>query len=246
MKNLIKRVARRVFGISGKKVPANHSRLTTHKFVPDANQKFLWIQQLEIKTVLDIGAHEGKTAIQFLSLFPDANIHSFEPIPECYSKLVEKTKNEKRCKTYNLAIGETGGTIEFHQSSYSPSSSILPMAKAHEEAFPFTEGGKKVSVNVTSLDSFASQNTFETPLAMKIDVQGYEWQVLKGAINTLKNTKLILIETSFVELYKDQKLFSSIYEMLIQQGFVYVGSFDQLFNPNNGKPIQQDAIFIRN
>jgi hypothetical protein len=88
----------RFFGIEihreRKQVKADLS--VKHKFVPNQDEKYLWIKNMGIKTVLDIGAHEGKTAIQFLSLFPEAAIHSFEPIPACYEKLVEKTKDEKR------------------------------------------------------------------------------------------------------------------------------------------------------
>lgn len=216
-----------------------------HKFVPDAHEKNLWIKEMGIKTVLDIGAHEGKTAVSFLELFPEATIYSFEPIPQCYEKLVERTKDYPRCKTFNCAIGEASGTIEFHQSNYSPSSSILRMAKSHEQAFPFTEGSVKLNVPVIALDDFLIKENIDGHLAMKIDVQGYEWQVLNGAKKALEKVKLLLIETSFIELYESQKLFSDIYSRLINEGFVYAGSFDQLFNPHNGKPIQQDAIFIK-
>lgn len=235
------------FGIEIRRAPRPVKKVTPvgHKFVPAENERYLWIQNMGIRSVLDVGAHEGKTAVCFLSLFPDAHIYSFEPIPECFAKLNEKISGNKRCRAFNLAVGENIGVIEFHQSAYSPSSSILPMAKAHEEAFPFTQGGNKVEVNVITLDHFIQENKLENPLAIKIDVQGFEWQVIKGATETLKKTKLLLIETSFVELYKYQKLFADIYNEMIRLGFIYAGSFDQLFDPHNGIPIQQDAIFIK-
>lgn len=237
----------KLFGFEVRRTPKKDKKLVLappQKFVPTKEEKFKWISDLNISSVLDIGAHEGKTAIQFLDIFPKANIYSFEPIPECYEKLAIKTKGNSRIQTFNFAVGDSNGKVTFHQSTYSPSSSILPMAKAHEDAFPFTEGGKKVEVELITLDSFYLKNKLESPLALKIDVQGFEWQVLKGASLVLEKAKLLLIETSFVELYKDQKFFDEIYTYLINLGFSYAGSFDQLFDPNNGLPIQQDAIFL--
>jgi len=237
-----------IFGIEIKRAPKPKAKTVLgpqHKFVPGSDEKHLWIKNMGIKTVLDVGAHEGKTALQFLELFPGAEIHSFEPIPDCFAKLCEKTAHQSRCHAYNVAVGAEKGTISFHQSNYSPSSSILPMAKAHEQAFPFTAGGTEIKVEMTTLDDFTEAQKLVGPFALKIDVQGFEWQVLMGATQTLEKVRLLIVETSFVELYSEQKLFTDLYGWLTKNGFVYNGSFDQLFDPSNGFPIQQDAIFIR-
>jgi hypothetical protein len=80
---------------------------------------------------------------------------------------------------------------------------------------------------------------------LKIDTQGFEKNVLLGGTEMLKRVRLIIVETSFGELYKDQPRFPEIYRMLQERGFEYRGSWDQFHNPKDGAPIQQDGIFLR-
>ena len=80
---------------------------------------------------------------------------------------------------------------------------------------------------------------------MKIDVQGYEKNVLAGANKLLECTKIIIIELSFEELYIDSPLFEEIYEILYKRDFRYRGIWEQANNPLNGKPLYQDAVFIK-
>jgi hypothetical protein len=81
---------------------------------------------------------------------------------------------------------------------------------------------------------------------LKIDVQGYELNVLRGAEKTLIDVDIILIETSFYELYKNQPLFKDIYDFLSNRGFDYYGSFEQLYDLRDGRILQADSIFISN
>jgi hypothetical protein len=55
----------------------------------------------------------------------------------------------------------------------------------------------------------------------------------------------VIVETSFVELYEGQPLFGEVYSQLLEQGFRYIGSWDQFLDPQNGRPLQQDGIFLR-
>jgi hypothetical protein len=80
---------------------------------------------------------------------------------------------------------------------------------------------------------------------LKIDTQGFEENVLTGGERTLPQTKIIIVETSFGELYRGQPRFTEIYRWLEERGFEYRGSWGQLNNPKEGMPIQQDGIFIR-
>jgi len=86
---------------------------------------------------------------------------------------------------------------------------------------------------------------FEDNILLKVDVQGYEHKVIDGSRNILNMVKVIIIETSFHELYEGQPLFAEIYELLNRLGFVYSGSWGELKSPLDGAPLQQDSIFIR-
>ena len=80
---------------------------------------------------------------------------------------------------------------------------------------------------------------------VKIDVQGLEDKVIAGGEDVIAAARVLIIETSFVPLYKGGPLFHDIYAILKQRGFTYHGNFEQLVSPQDGRVLQADAIFIR-
>jgi hypothetical protein len=119
------------------------------------------------------------------------------------------------------------------------------MNALHKEAFPFTAEEVKEEIEVRTLDSFLGELELEKNVLLKIDVQGFEEQVLKGAVKTLDQVKMIIIELTFVQLYEGQPLFDPMYRTLTAMGFEYAGSSGQLLNPNDGTICQQNGIFIK-
>jgi len=200
---------------------------------------------MNIKTVIDVGAHHGESASQFHQLFPCARIYSFEPLRDCFMKLNANMRRVPSFKSFNLALGDAEGKAEIHRSEFSASSSLLKMAGLHKDAFPYSSGEVLETIEVNTLDNMARQLDLEDNILLKIDVQGYEHKVISGARNTLKRTRVIIVETSFAELYEGQPLFSEIYRLLSEHGFVYSGSWGELKSPLNGAPLQQDSIFVR-
>jgi hypothetical protein len=95
------------------------------------------------------------------------------------------------------------------------------------------------------LDDAVANILIQEPLFIKIDVQGYEDRVLAGGENTIRKAKLIMVETSFKEMYKGQVLFDGLYQWLTSRGFTYIGSMGQLENDSTGEFIQADALFLR-
>lgn len=204
-----------------------------------------FFQNFNIETILDIGANTGQLAITLRCAFPNAQIYSFEPLPNCYAQLVENMRRFKNFQAFNIALGETSGTIEFEENEFSASSSILKISDEHTKNFPFTEKTKKVQVDVKTLDSLSENVALNGNMLVKMDVQGYESFVIAGGKQVLKKAKIIITETSVETLYENQKLFSDIYQQLTNLGFEYKGSFDQLKSPIDGRILQQDALFVK-
>ena len=99
---------------------------------------------------------------------------------------------------------------------------------------------------IITLDSVAKKYlTQSSNCFIKIDTQGYEWQVLDGAINTLKNSKGILCELSLVPLYKGQYLWKEMIERFEKEGFVLWSIQKAFFDKRNGRTLQMDAVFIK-
>jgi FkbM family methyltransferase len=204
-----------------------------------------WLHDLNINTILDVGANFGQFTNTALHLWPNAKIYSFEPIPECFDKLANSVKNNSNVKVYNIGVGAESGTISFQHNKFSAASSFLQTTDKLKESFPYTCETNSIDVNISKLDDIAKDLEISDSLLTKIDVQGYEDKVLAGGLITLKRSKIIIIETSFEKLYEQQPLFDEIYRSLVSWGFSYTGSVDQLENPQDGRPLQCDAIFIR-
>jgi hypothetical protein len=95
------------------------------------------------------------------------------------------------------------------------------------------------------LDDLAPQLELRDPLFIKIDVQGYEDEVLAGGEQTIRRAAVVLVETSFETLYEDQPLFDEVYRTLTGWGFRYAGSLDQICSPQDRRPLQADSLFVR-
>jgi len=100
-------------------------------------------------------------------------------------------------------------------------------------------------VKVVRLDDFVKENDLPLPNVVKMDVQGYEDQVILGATRILQKVECIMIEMSFQPLYQGQPLFDEIYQLLISKGFTFAGNMDDLFSPLVGSILQSDGIFNR-
>ncbi|MGB7442590.1 MAG: FkbM family methyltransferase [Coleofasciculaceae cyanobacterium] len=205
-----------------------------------------WLQALNIATVFDIGAHTGSLALTIHAAFPEAQIYSFEPLPNCFKELQMRMASVKNFTGFNIALGEEASDLMIECNTFTPSSSLLKMTDLHKNEFPYTRDSKAVSIKVERLDNIAKQITIIDPLLVKIDVQGYEDKILKGGENTIKRSKLIIVETSFKELYQGQPLFDSIYHQLTDWGFNYAGAFEQLRGLKSGQVLQEDSLFIKN
>ncbi len=209
------------------------------------NNKFNWLKKYNLSNIIDIGANIGSFTLFIHKIFPDAKIYAFEPLKDCYEILKLKEENIKTLKTYNIALGDKKGSSSIKRSSFLPSSSILEMGETHKNAFPHTKAMTIEKIEIDTLDNILNSENLENGILVKIDVQGFEKKVLLGAQKTLLNIKLIIVELSFEELYIGSARFDEIYNMLKNLGFDYSGSWAQLNNPINGKPMQQDAIFIK-
>ncbi len=207
--------------------------------------RYKWIQEIGINTVLDIGANSGQFATLIHKIIPSASIYSFEPLQGCYQKILKLKKQIPKLICFNIALGEKNESALINRSEFSPSSSLLPMEELHKVAFPYTATTTSELITIMTLDSMSDQIEFRDKILMKIDVQGFEMNVLRGAVSVLSKVDVLIIESSFKKLYKDQPLFSEIYSYLVTKGFIYQGNFDVIIHPLTGEYLQVDAIFVK-
>jgi FkbM family methyltransferase len=204
-----------------------------------------WFQSRGFKTIIDLGANAGPFSFAARAFLPDAQIYAFEPLPDCYERLVKNLTPFGNFTAFQSAIGDQSGQMEMWKSEFSESSSILAMGELHKKNFPHTANTQAVPVPISRLDDYINKMDLVPPILLKIDVQGYEDKVIKGAVNTLKNIDWVMIEMSFRPLYEGQPLFDNIYRSLITSGFKFAGNMEALYSPLDGSILQSDGIFYR-
>ncbi|MEI6843441.1 MAG: FkbM family methyltransferase [bacterium] len=216
------------------------------KFRPKPNP-LEWLKDKQIKTVLDVGANVGQFAKEIREFLPETKIISFEPLSDCFHKLTENMKDDNSFKAFNFALGEKDEVTTIHHSDYSPSSSILHMAHNHKSLFPHTKESRPEQITIKKLDDLDLITTekLEQHILLKIDTQGFEDKVLKGAEKFLEHVTYIIIETSYIELYEKQPLFADIYSILTHKEFIYKGGLQQKMNGKTGQIISEDSLFVK-
>lgn len=249
-KLLIKELLKKLFLFLGLKITRRNSGLlaVSNKFVyqfePTNQDKLKWIKNLNINTVLDVGSHQGEFASELYQILPEAKFYCFEPLRNNFIEL-QSNLNFPNFKLFNLAIGDSPGKLEMYHNNFSPSSSILKCSELHKETFPFSAFEQLEKIEINTLDDILNDIELEDDILLKIDVQGYEDKVIRGAEKILDRVKVVIVETSFRELYEGQVLFTDIYEILSKRGFVYSGSLEELKSPSDGIPLQQDSLFVK-
>lgn len=205
------------------------------------------MQIINTELVFDIGANAGQFASEIRRKGYEGKIVSFEPLSSTRDKLLKKSSRDKKWIIHEqTALGEKHKNIEINISKNSVSSSILPMLKSHYEVDNNSVFVGSETVPLITLDSVAKiyleriNNSF-----IKIDTQGYEWQVLDGARETLKVAKGIYCELSLIPLYKDQHLWKAMIERIEKEGFTLWSLQQGLRDPQSGRTLQMDAIFLK-
>lgn len=202
-------------------------------------------QGLVPKIIIDVGANAGQFAVASAKIFPAAQIYSFEPNPPLAAQLKKNVSNLSNIKVHELALGEREGEIEFHVNSHSHSSSILPLAQSHLEAFPDARETSRINVQVSTLDKIFGNVELDSPTLLKLDVQGYELQVLQGGQQFLKRVDYVLLEASFKSMYQGEPVFMDIEMKMREFGFKFLRPVGFLRSPSTGEFLQMDAIFQR-
>jgi 2-O-methyltransferase len=176
-----------------------------------------------IPNIVEAGAHMGYDTYGLARIWPNATVYAFEPVPNLYNALCERTRYLKNVKTYNLALGNENGNLEMHISGggSTASSSILKPA-GHLEDFPSVTFENKINVPVMRLSDWASAENVSTIDLLWLDMQGFEVYALQGLGELLGNVKVIYTELCRKELYSGMFTQEAYIEYLDKSGFELV------------------------
>ncbi len=201
------------------------------------------LQAYGANTILDIGANEGQFAALIRELIPNVKIISFEPLRNCYDVLLSKQPELAPSLVFHTALGRETGTAKINRSVFTPSSSLLPMGALHRNELPHTAESVEEKISVSVLDDVLAGLELGEPYLVKIDVQGFEEEVLRGAVKTLQKSIAVVVEVSATPMYLGEPGFDRIYEIMKSHGFVYCGNVDQWRSAKDGRILQFDCLF---
>jgi len=204
------------------------------------------IHNRNIDVILDVGANVGQYATEMRGIGYKQRIISFEPINSVFEVIKEKSETDSNWEVKRFALGDFDGATEINISNNSPSSSLIEMMPQHIEAAPFAKYIGKETISVKKLDTiFSNLDLSEKSLFMKLDVQGFEKQVLEGAKKSLPFIKGIQIELSLVPLYKGEGLYLEMINYLDDLGYSLFSIEPGFINAETGQLLQFDGIFFK-
>lgn len=205
------------------------------------------IQHHSVETVVDVGANDGGYGDFLRQGGYTGRILSFEPLKAAHTALLARAEADQAWAiAERCALGDAPGTLDIHVAGNSTSSSLLPMLQSHVDAAPHSASVATEPVPVYRLDDFDhSYLRSGKKILLKIDTQGYELPVLRGATNTLVNCIGVQIEMSIVPLYAGQALYRELIDFLDVAGFDLWGLLPGFVDPASGRLLQMDGIFFK-
>jgi FkbM family methyltransferase len=221
-------------------IPPTAAQVTTTQIVSS-------LRKFEIDLVLDVGANKGQFASEIRQCGYEGRIISFEPLSQAHGELLKSSASDALWDAYSrCALGDHNGDVEINIAGNSESSSILPMLESHRSVAPESAYQGKEIVSIKTLDVVAKQYLKDARAPfLKIDTQGFEWQVLDGARDMLPHIKGILVELSLVALYDGQHLWRDVIDRLETEGFTLWAFVPAFSDVSQGRTLQVDGIFYR-
>jgi FkbM family methyltransferase len=208
----------------------------------------LGLTGLDIGTIIDVGANQGQFARMISSFFPRAELFCFEPLEEPFRKLSVWAQTQNgRVRCFQLALGDQEGEAQMHlHEQHTPSSSLLASTATYHRLYPQTRVERMTRIRVSTLDRVFEDALDHLPreILLKLDVQGFEDRVLRGAGRMLALCKAVVLEVCLDPLYEGQADFSGLVQLLHEVGFRYAGNLDQAYG-EDGRVLFLDAVFVR-
>ena len=215
-----------------KRAPADHSASLLDKY--------------GIDVVLDVGANNGQYGRNMLSMGWDKPLVSFEPLSSAYQKLVANSRPFPNWHVENVGLGATDGEATINIAGNSQSSSFRDILPTHTDAAPQSSYIGTETVQMAKLDSVIDRICQPNDrVFLKLDVQGFEKDVLQGATKSLNRVVGLQAEMALKPLYDGETLYDEMVEHLGQLGYTMMTIAPVFADPRTGQVLQLEGIFYR-
>jgi FkbM family methyltransferase len=192
--------------------------------------------RLNPQMICDVGASDGEWTRQCIGIFPDSQYLCVEPLGQYQGSLGALADRYRNVRVFCGCLGARSGQTQIHSAGFS--SSLLPDNAGN--SFGWLE-----PVEVERLDVLVERGLCTVPDLLKIDVQGYEIEVLRGLGSLMRSVTAIIVELSFYRFYKDMPVFHEVVAFLAGHGFVVADVLSLMTRPLDGMAGQSDVLFIQ-
>ena len=203
------------------------------------------LRSFPINCVFDVGANVGQTSLTVLNHFPNAEVYSFEPHPDTFERLTAVLKG-RRARAFNIALSSTSGKAELFTYDTDVINSLTPTATF---AVRFGKTAKSISIQVSTVDEFCSSHRIDTIDVLKLDTEGCDLEVLKGAVEKFKSRKIKIVYTEFNDVLeragKTGGALAPVSSFLDPFGFRFVTSYTDYVVADEGELFGvHNALFV--
>lgn len=180
-----------------------------------------------LRMIFDVGGNFGQTALRFSRAFPKARIFTFEPVPESFRRLEANIAGRPSIQGFQHGFGDVSGSFQIQLQSNPGSNTLLG---------PQSSMGS-LEIRLETIDSFVAEHGITEIDLLKIDVEGYELEVLKGAFATLGRgaVRYVYAECVFApDLIYPHTDFFEMHRVLTKWGFHFVTCYTESFRLSDG------------
>ena len=183
-------------------------------------------------SIIDIGAASGEWTKELISIYPNANYLMVEPLEENRSNLRLLCSNNTNILFWNGIVSSFNGESKFN------------VHRDQSSIFSSEFKGTTTLVKVKTLDSLLSEINISNVDAIKIDVQGAELEVLKGAEKSISLCKVIQMEVSFRKIYENAPCAHELIKYMADKGFRIFDIADTFKRKEDRALLQADIFFV--
>ena len=189
---------------------------------------------VEVKSIIDIGASDGKWSMNAMPFFPDAQFHAIEPLEE-REKALQYLKQKHKRFGYELCVAGNTNNEKV----------LLNVAKDLDGSTVGGRGGAHRYVKQKTIDSFVTSNKLSGPFLLKFDTHGFELPILEGTKETLLDTNIIIMEVYNFKITDYSLLFFEMCGHMHRLGFQCGDIVDPMLRVYDKAFWQMDIFFYR-
>jgi len=192
--------------------------------------------RLDEGLVVDVGANEGGFTDAVLAIEPRARVLAIEPVPVLAEGLRRRYGSDGRVRVDAHAVSDEVGSATLNVTANSVFTSLLEPGQALDQAYADT------GTAVTERTEVPTARLDEPVSVLKIDVQGVEAKLLRGAGATLARTRAVLMEMNFVSHYDGDTTVADLHPLMLELGFVLYGIAPPYVE--SGQALWSDACYV--